>query len=147
MAMKLPGDFKEFLKLLGSHGVEYLLIGGYAVVYHGYPRTTGDLDVWVAISPENAERIVDALREFGFGTPGLSADLFLRGDNIVRMGNVPLRIEVLTTISGVRFEECYAQRVVDVVDGVEVSLIDREHLKANKRASARHKDLMDLENL
>ncbi|HYW13517.1 MAG TPA: hypothetical protein VE871_16265, partial [Longimicrobium sp.] len=77
MAMKLPDDFKEFLRSFESHGVEYLLIGGYAVVYHGYPRATGDLDIWVAISPENADRIVMALRDFGFGDAGVSPEMFL----------------------------------------------------------------------
>ncbi|HEU4562907.1 MAG TPA: hypothetical protein VFS20_34065 [Longimicrobium sp.] len=147
MGVELPKDFKEFLSLLRSHGVRYLLIGGYAVGYHGYPRATGDLDIWVAMEPENAGRIVDALREFGFDTPQLAPGLFLQDQRIVRMGNVPLRIEITTTISGVSFEECYEARIETVLDGVEVTLIDLAHLKANKRASGRHKDLMDLEQL
>jgi hypothetical protein len=147
MGVKLPNDFKEFLSLFRSHGVKYLLIGGYAVIYYGYPRATGDLDVWVALDPENADRIVDALREFGFDTPELSPGLFLQDQNMVRMGNVPVRIEIMTDISGVSFEECYAGRVETVIDGVEVSLIDLENLKKNKRASGRYKDLADLENL
>jgi len=147
MDIELPPDFKEFLKLLNEHGVEYVLIGGYAVGYHGYPRATNDLDVWVAMSLDNAERIVRALREFGFGTPELSADLFLQDESIVRMGIPPMRIEILTTISGVAFDECYAQRVVDVIADVEVSLIGLPQLKINKKASGRHKDLDDLEHL
>ncbi|HET7231832.1 MAG TPA: hypothetical protein VFJ16_17605, partial [Longimicrobium sp.] len=99
------------------------------------------------MEPENANRIVDALREFGFDTPQLAPGLFLQDQRIVRMGNVPLRIEITTTISGVSFEECYAARVEAVMDGVEVMLINLAHLKANKRASGRHKDLMDLEQL
>jgi hypothetical protein len=146
MGVELPRDFKEFLNLLRSHGVRYLLIGGYAVGYHGYPRATGDLDIWIAVEPENASRIVDALREFGFDTPQLDVGLFLR-DGMVRMGEVPGRIEILTSISGVSFEECYANRIVDTLDGVEVSLINLSHLKRNKQASGRHKDLMDLEKL
>jgi predicted RNase H-like HicB family nuclease len=120
MAMTLPDDFKDFLKSLELHGVEYLLIGGYAVVYHGYPRATGDLDVWVAVSRENADRIVMALRDFGFGDADLSPDPFLRSGQIIRMGNIPLRIEILTSISGVEFDEFYRHRIVDVVDGVKV---------------------------
>jgi hypothetical protein len=147
MDIKLPEDFNEFLRLLRSHGVRYLLIGGYAVIYYGYPRATGDLDIWIAVEPENASRIVDALREFGFDTPELNARLFLEEGRIVRMGNPPFRIEIMTTISGVSFEECYANRIIDVLDGVEVSLIDLSHLKNNKQASGRHKDLMDLEKL
>lgn len=147
MAIRLPDDFKEFLRLLGSHGVRYLLVGGYAVGVHGYPRPTGDLDIWVALEPENADRIVTALREFGFDTPQLNRGLFLLHDSLVRMGNAPFRIEIMTTISGVSFDECYEKRMDATVDGVEVSLIDLAHLKKNKRASGRLKDLADLEEL
>ena len=147
MGPELPKDFKEFLSLLHSHGVKYLLIGGYAVGYHGFPRATGDMDIWIALHPENAARVVDTLREFGFDTPQLAPSLFLQDDSMVRMGNVPLRIEILTHISGVSFDECYASRVVDTLDGVEVSIISLPHLRANKQASGRYKDLMDLEEL
>ena len=147
MEIALPPDFREFLRLLNAHGVEYLLIGGYAVSYHGYARATQDLDVWIAISPANAQRMVAALREFGFGVPELSPDLFLRERSVVRIGFPPMRIEVVTTISGVRFEECYPRRVSDILDGVEITLISLHHLKANKRASGRHRDLDDLEHL
>lgn len=145
--IRLPRDFKEFLQLLNAHQVEYLLIGGYAVGYHGYPRATADMDIWVAIHPQNADKLVTVLRQFGFDLPELSVDLFLKENQIIRMGVPPVRIEVTTTISGVTFGECYTQRVVDVLDGVEVSLIDLEHLKINKKASGRYKDLNDLENL
>ena len=145
--IQLPNDFKEFLKLLNSHQVEYLLIGGYAVSYHGHPRATADMDIWVAIQKENAEKVVTVLKEFGFDTPALAADLFLMENQIIRMGNPPMRIELLTTISGVRFEECYSGRIIDVIDDVEVQLINLEHLKRNKRASGRQKDLDDLEHL
>lgn len=147
MEAELPRDFKEFLRLLRSHGVEYLLIGGYAVIYHGFPRATGDMDIWIAMDPENARRMVDTVREFGFDTPDLSPALFLQDNSMVRMGNVPLRIEILTRISGVGFDECYHKRIVDEMDGVEVSVISLGDLLANKRASGRHKDLMDIEEL
>ena len=133
--------------MLNLHQVEYLLIGGYAVTYHGYPRTTADIDIWVAIQKENAEKLVAVLREFGFDTPELSADLFLRENQIVRMGSPPMRIELLTTISGVRFEECYSERIIDIIDNIEVQIINLEHLKRNKQASGRQKDLDDLEHL
>jgi hypothetical protein len=123
------------------------LIGGYAVGYHGYPRATADMDIWVAVNPENADKIVVALKEFGFAVPELSAELFLRQNQIVRMGVPPMRIELTTTISGVDFEACYAARVVAELDGVKVNLIDLKHLKINKKASGRYKDLNDLENL
>lgn len=147
MAIQLTQDFKEFLRLLQSHGVRYLLVGGYAVGFHGYPRPTGDLDIWVAIEPENADRIVAALREFGFDVPEITRDLFLQRQKVVRMGNVPFRIEIITSISGVSFDECYAQRVLGIIDGEEVVLIDRANLKKNKLASGRLKDLADLEQL
>ena len=109
MDIKLPPDFKDFLKLLNDKRVAYLMIGGYAVGYHGYPRATNDIDIWVAISPENAVRVVDVIREFGFNTPELSKNLFLKELSIIRMGLPPIRIEVTTSISGVNFDDCYAQ--------------------------------------
>ncbi len=143
----LPPDFKEFLQLLNSHQVEYLLIGGYAVGYYGYPRATANMDIWIATEPENAEKVVKVLQEFGFGVEELTPDLFLKEEQIIRMGLPPVRIEILTTISGVNFRECYAARQVDVLDGLAVNLISLNHLKINKKASGRYKDLNDLENL
>lgn len=145
--IQLPPDFKEFLKLLNSHRVEYLLVGGYAVGYHGYPRATGDMDLWVAIRQNNAEKLVVVLREFGLNMPQLSADIFLQENQIIRMGIPPMRIELLTTISGVDFDACYSERIVDVIDNVEVNIINLRHLKQNKQASGRHKDLDDLQYL
>ena len=145
--IRLPPDFKEFLNLLNSHQVEYLLIGGYAVGYHGYPRATAEMDLWVSIHEQNAERLVTVLKKFGFNVPELSANLFMKTNQIVRMGIPPMRIELLTTISGVSFEECYRERIIDEIDGVEVSIINLRHLRINKRASGRHKDLDDLEHL
>jgi hypothetical protein len=147
MDLELPKDFKEFLRLLRAHGVEYLLIGGWAVGYHGYPRATDDLDVWVAIAPGNAVKVVKTLIDFGFDVPELAADLFLRDDQIIRMGVTPLRIGVSTSISGVRFDECYRERLETTLDDEPVSLISLPYLKINKRASGRAKDLADLENL
>jgi predicted nucleotidyltransferase len=147
MDITLPPDFKEFLRLLNTHTVEYLLIGGYAVGYHGYPRATNDMDIWIAIHSDNAERMVRVLREFGFETPDLSPELFLQDHSMVRMGLPPMRIEVLTTISGVEFAACYATRETAMIDGVEVTLISLPDLKVNKQASGRYKDLDDLEHL
>ena len=143
----LPPDFKEFLKLLAAHQVEYLLIGGYAVGYHGYPRATVDMDIWIAMHPANAERIVTVLKEFGFDNPELSPELFLKEWQIIRLGVPPVSIELATTVSGVNFGECYAERVEDVLDEVKVNLISLKHLKINKKACGRHRDLADLENL
>ncbi len=147
MDIALPPDFKEFLNLLKDKNIQYLLIGGYAVGYHGYPRATNDMDIWIAIDPKTAEQMVLALKEFGFNTPNLSKELFLKENSIVRMGIAPMRIEILTTISGVDFEKCYKQRVVDEIDGIKVNIISLKQLKINKKASGRHKDLDDFENL
>ena len=145
--INLPPDFKELLKLLNSHQVEYLIIGGYAVAYHGYPRATADIDVWIAATPENTEKVVAVLREFGFGLPELTPELFQKPDQIIRMGVPPMRVEILTGISGLNFSECYPRRIVDLLDGIEANLIDLTNLKINKKAAGRHKDLDDLENL
>jgi hypothetical protein len=147
MALQLPPDFKEFLKLLNARRVEYLIIDGYAVAFHGYPRATADLDVWIAIHPENAKRLMGALQDFGFHPPDLSQDLFLKEGQVIRMGVPPVRIELLTSISGVQFGECFSSRTLANLDGVEVPLIDLAHLRTNKKAAGRHKDLSDLENL
>jgi hypothetical protein len=143
----LPSDFKEFLKLMNDVGVEYLLIGGYAVGYHGYPRTTADMDIWVAVSSKNASKLVDVFHRFGLRNPNLTPELFLQRGKIIRMGVPPMRIEVLTKIDGVSFPKCYAAREIVTLDGMPVNLISLRHLRTNKRASGRHKDLDDLEHL
>ena len=147
MALTLPPDFKEFLKLLKEHEVRYLLIGGYAGGYHGYARATEDMDIWVAIHPENARKIVSALKSFGFDDPAITSELFLQKPKIIRMGFPPMRLEITTSVSGVEFDECYRSRIVDEFDGVEVNVIDLENLKTNKKASGRAKDIADVEKL
>lgn len=143
----LPEEFKEFLKLLIERKVEYLLIGGYAVGYHGYPRTTADMDIWVAISPVNAAKLVEVFHCFGMLDSSITEELFQEPGKIIRMGLPPMRIEVLTEISGVSFDECYTARITSEIDGQSVNLISKKHLKINKKASGRHKDLDDIENL
>lgn len=146
-APQLPDDFREFLRLLGAHRVEYLLVGGYAVGLHGYPRATIDLDVWVATTPRNAGHLVGALREFGFDVPALEPGLFLNPSSIVRFGMPPFRIEVMTSIDGVQFDACRANAVDFDLHGLQVPVISLSDLKTNKRAAGRHKDLADLDNL
>jgi hypothetical protein len=143
----LTKDFKEFLQCLNDHDVEYLVIGGHAVAFHGYPRATADLDVWVAVKQENALRVVAALKDFGFDVPELSPGLFLSQDRIIRMGIAPNRIEIQTGIDGVEFAECYPAHVAAELDGIAVKFISLWDLKKNKRASGRNKDLADLDNL
>ena len=143
--IQLPPDFKEFLRLLNSNDVQYLVIGGYAVNFHGFARATADLDIWVAMSPLNAANLAGVLHEFGF-KQATAAD-FLEERRVIRMGVPPVRLEVLTSISGVDFETCYSRRLVAELDGVKVNLIQLEDLKRNKLASGRLKDRVDLENL
>ncbi len=143
----LPPDFKEFLQALNHSAVEYLLVGGYAVAYHGYPRTTADIDIWIRVTPENAQRTLRALRNFGFGGSDASEQMFLITGRVVRMGVPPLRIEVLTSISGVDFESCYARRIQATIDTISVNVISKADLLVNKRAAGRAKDIADVEQL
>ena len=145
--IRLPKDFKELLQLLNSKKIEYLVVGGYAVALYGYPRATGDMDIWIAISKDNAHKTVEALREFGFNSPALTEELFLEEEKNIRMGNPPLRIEILTSIDGVAFTECYGNKKTVTIDDVDVNFISLEDLKKNKKASGRYQDLADLENL
>ena len=145
--IKLHPDFSEFLKLLNSNAVRYLVIGGYAVGYHGYARATGDLDVWIKIDEENAANTARAVQEFGMPEGQARKDVFLQDGKVIRMGVPPVRIELLTSVSGVSFEECYAQRETPEVDGIPVNFISLPMLKANKCASGRLKDLDDLRHL
>ena len=144
---ELPQDFKEFLRLLNDHGVEYLLIGGYAVGYYGYPRSTADIDVWVANRLDNAGKLTRVFTDFGMISEDITPELFLNPGNIVRMGVPPVRIEVLNEIDGVDFDECMVNSENGMIDGVPVKLISLPDLKRNKRASGRYKDLEDLEHL
>jgi len=122
-------------------------VGGYAVNYYGYVRATGDMDVWVEPSEGNAEKVVAAVREFGFDVPELSPDLFVDPDAVVRMGERPFRIELMTSISGVAFDECYEERLVERPGDTEIPFIGLHHLKANKRAAGRPKDRADVHEL
>ena len=146
MAMTLiPPDFKEFLRYLKDHEVRFLLIGGYAVNAYGYVRNTVDIDVWVASDSENRRRVVRAVREFGFAST--EYDVLDAERAMLRMGTPPLRIEVMKVIDGVEFEDCWSRRVQLVLGDVEVPVISLLDLKANKRASGRPKDLVDLSEL
>lgn len=147
MDIELPNDFKEFLRLLNAHQVEYLVIGGYAVSFHGYPRATNGFDIWVALNPDNAQKLVVTLEAFGFSVSELTPLLFQKPEQIIRLGSPPIRIELHTGISGLVFEECYPSRLIVPMDGVLVQLISLSDLRKNKRANGRHKDLSDLEYL
>lgn len=145
--MVLNPDFIEFIGSLNSRGVRYLVIGGYAVALHGHPRYTKDLDVWIESTESNAANMVSALDDFGFASLGLKESDFLEPGQIIQLGYPPNRIDILTTLSGVEFADCYASRVKVRIEGVEVNFIDLDNLRKNKRSTGRLQDLADLENL
>jgi len=145
--IELHPDFKDFLRLLTSYNVRYLLVGGYAVGYHGYPRATGDMDIWIEMSESNSINVASAFRDFGMLDEAISKDLFLEKNKVIRIGVPPVRLEVITSASGVDFNECYSNREVVEIDGIPINLISLQDLKKNKRAAGRHKDMEDMEHL
>ena len=145
--MILNPDFKEFFQLLNANSVRYLIIGGYAVAYHGYPRYTKDVDIWIRINPENAEQVVKTLKDFGFASLGLKAEDFLAPDTIIQLGYAPNRIDLIMGVPGVDFKECYDNRNEEEIDGVKLNFIDLAGLKKSKKASGRTQDIADIENL
>jgi hypothetical protein len=140
-------DFKEFVGLLNKHEVEYLVVGGYALGIHGYPRYTGDLDVWVNPTIENARKMVNVMDEFGFSSMGLTEKDFSKNGNVIQMGYPPFRIDVLTKPDGVTFDECYQNKILVDYQGLQIAVIGFEDFKKNKKASGRPKDIQDLDNL
>lgn len=143
----LSRDFREFIESLNANDVRYLVVGGYAVALHGYPRYTKDIDIWVELSPENADGILGALEDFGFGSMDLDREDFLEPDQIIQLGYAPNRIDIVTSLEGVEFEPCYDARVEVTIEGVHVDFIDAENLKKNKRATGRAQDIADAEHL
>ncbi|WP_395146463.1 DUF6036 family nucleotidyltransferase [Armatimonas sp.] len=147
MAMTLSQDFKEFLQSLNDNQVRYLIVGGYAVALHGHPRYTKDIDIWLWLDTKNAQKIVQALNEFGFASLNLKPDDFLDPGTIIQLGYPPNRIDILNSLSGVNFEACYPTHIEVQIDGITLPFIDIENLKKNKQASGRMQDLADVENL
>ncbi len=143
----LSKDFKEFVALLKEHDAQYMIVGGYAVGVHGYPRYTGDLDIWLNPTLDNAERVLRAITDFGFGSFNLTTADLTKEDNVIQFGQPPLRIDLLTSIDGVGFAECYANRKEVTFDGLSMNFIGYYDLVTNKQASGRHRDLDDLENM
>ncbi len=145
--MILNRHFREFIELLEKHRVEYLEVGGYAVGFHGFPRYTGDLDVFVAVSSRNATGLVKAFSDFGFAEMGPAESDFLDRDMIIEIGREPNKIQVLTGIDGVGFDACYPRRVLYREGSLSIPFIALDDLIANKAASSRGKDKIDLEEL
>lgn len=145
--MILNQDFKEFIQSLNDNQVRFLIVGGYAVAFHGHPRYTKDIDIWIEISRQNAERVVNALTQFGFTSLNLTADDFLEPGIVIQLGYPPNRIDLLMGLVGVDFAACYASRIQTEIEGVILPFIDLENLILNKRASGRLQDMADVENL
>ncbi|WP_157565599.1 nucleotidyltransferase family protein [Mucilaginibacter arboris] len=140
-------DFIDFIELLNTHQVEYIIVGAHALAFHGRPRHTGDLDIWIKPSAENAAKMVKVLEDFGFGSLGLTKEDFIKENNITQLGYPPLRIDILNSISGVDFEEAYKGKIDAEVDNLQISYININHFITNKQASGRAKDLGDIEAL
>jgi len=145
--MVLNPDFTGFLQLLNDNQVRYLVTGGYAVAVHGYPRYTKDLDIWIDLSRDNAQKLIAALDEFGFASLNLAEQDFFEPGTVIQLGYPPNRIDLLTTITGVDFSNCFESRIVVRVGDVDVNFISLDNLRKNKRAVGRPQDLADLDNL
>jgi hypothetical protein len=145
--MELNRDFQEFLQSFVDHDVRFLIVGGYALAAHGHPRYTKDLDVWVWIDPMNAQCVVAALEEFGFGGLGLTPADFQEPDVVVQLGREPQRIDILTFATGLVFDEAYGHRVLVDVGGLPVPFISVDDLRTNKLATGRLRDRADAADL
>lgn len=142
---RLHSDLKELLGLFASNGVDYLVVGVHAVAFHGYPRFTEDLDCYVRPSAENGARLAQALREFGFGSLGIEAADFEASDRMIQLGRAPTRVDLLTNLYAVTFDDAWSRKANGTIDGVAVWFIDRESLLRNKRATGRPQDLADVD--
>jgi predicted nucleotidyltransferase len=144
---KLQADLREFIELLNSHGVEYLVVGGHAVAFHGHPRFTGDIDFFIRMTPENVQRILAVLNDFGFGSLNITEHDLLEPKRVLRLGRPPNQIDILTSISGVDFDAAWESRLQSIMDEQPVIIIGLSELLRNKKAAGRQKDLADVEKL
>ena len=145
--MELDKDFKEFIELLNEHKVKYLIIGGYAVNFHGYPRYTKDIDLWLWMSEPNIEKLIKAIKDFGFGSQNLEIEDFMTPENVIQLGYEPYRIDLLMDVDGVSFEDCYERRTEAELDGTEVKFLSLQDLIIAKKKAGRLQDLADAEQL
>ena len=145
--MEVQEDFRDFLALLNAHEVKFMIVGGYALAFHGAPRFIGEIDVFVKPDHEIAKRIIKALADFGFSSLDLTIDDFLDQNKVVQLGVPPVRIDIITSISGVTWEEADASKELGPFGDVSVFFIGKEQFITNKRASGRKKDLADIEAL
>jgi predicted nucleotidyltransferase len=142
--MELSRDLKDFLRLLVEHKVEFMLVGAHAIAFHAFPRNTGDIDFWVRRTQENAGRILSALDEFGFGSLGLTMSDLTDPNKVIQLGREPNRIDILTFLTGLEFDDCMKRSVSAVYEGIPVRVIGVDDLIANKRATGRDKDVLDV---
>ncbi|SHF43443.1 hypothetical protein SAMN05443144_108168 [Fodinibius roseus] len=145
--MILNPDFKEFIQSLNDNNVQYLIVEGYAVAFHGHPRYTKDLDIWIKGDPVNAGRLLKALDDFGFGSLDLKKEDFLDSDQVVQLGVPPNRIDLLNDLKGIDFDDCYYRRIEVELENCTAKFIHRSDLITNKKATGRYQDLADIENL
>ena len=145
--MVLNQDFREFIELLNAREVKYLVIGGYAVAFHGHPRYTKDIDFWIWLNEDNATRMIAVLKDFGFSSLGIKKEDFLDKEMVIQLGYPPNRIDLLTDLEAVDFESCYELREEIEIDGLIVKFIDAKNLIIAKRAAGRMQDLADVEKL
>lgn len=145
--MEIQQDFRDLLELFNSHKVEYIIVGGYALAFHGAPRYTGDIDIYVKPDAGNAQQIVSALDEFGFGSVGLAAADFEKPGQVIQLGVPPVRIDIITSIGGVSWDEAFTGQVAGKYGDIQVYYLGREQFLKNKRAVGRKKDLADIEAL
>ncbi len=145
--MKLQKDLREFIELLNAANVRYVVVGGYAVAFHGHPRATGDIDVFIETSEANAQKMEDVIRRFGFQATGLTREDFAQSDVIVQLGVPPNRIDIITSVDAVPFEEAWATRIDSMLAGTSIRMISKELLLRNKRALGRSQDVADAERI
>ena len=143
--LNIPKDFREFIQLLNSNKVRYLVVGGYAVAYHGYPRSTGDIDFFLERTPDNADAVLQCLDDFGFESLGITKKDLLNPEQVIQMGYPPLRIDLLISIDGVSFETAWKNRVIVHMEELEVNFMSKEDLNKNKKSTGRLKDQADAE--
>ena len=143
--MELNKDFKEFLELLNKHHVDYMVVGGFALAFHGAPRYTGDIDIWIRSNRQNADSLIKALNDFGFNLPNLKAEDFCEPDQIVQLGLPPVRIDILTSISGVSWDEAFPGMIREVFQETRIPFIGKEAYLKNKHSSGRPKDIADID--
>lgn len=145
--MVLNKDFKEFIELLNQNKVKYIIIGGYALAFHGHPRYTKDLDIWIYADEKNSKKLIHCLDEFGFSVPELKSSDLLVKDQVIQLGYPPTRIDLLTSASGIDFNDCYHSKILIEIDGLSINFIDIDNLIKNKKATGRLQDLADIEKL